>query len=358
MAPQAALVCVLVLTGMSASRLPRIEVTTARPEPGMRLATFNVESLDLPPKAKIPLAVRAEALRPALARLDADILCLQEVNGQHVPDRPERVLAALDQLLEGTPYASYERISTRGPDGLGVADVHNLVTLSRYPIRAGREVMHSLVPSPQYRMVTAVPPPSGLEPVVFDRPLLLADVELPGGQLLTVINLHLRAPLAVAIPGQKTSSFVWKTIGGWAEGYFLSAVRRAGQAFELRLLLEELFATDPHRLIAVAGDFNAEDHDTALRITIGAEEDTGNGALSRRSLVLLDRALPADRRWSVLHHGRPQMLDHILASRSLYGHFREIDVHNEPLGDELVGFGKGTRSPASYHAPLVAEFAF
>lgn len=323
----------------------------------MRLATFNVESLDLPPKAKMPLEVRAEALRPALARLEADILCLQEVNGQHVPERQERVLAALDQLLEGTPYASYHRISTRGPDGVGVADVHNLVTLSRYPIRSEREVQHSLVPAPQYRMVTAVPRPSEPEPVIFDRPLLVADVELPNGALMTVINVHLRAPLAAAIPGQKSSAFVWRTIGGWAEGYFLSAVRRAGQAFELRLLLEEMFDADPHRLVAVAGDFNAEDHDNALRIAIAAEEDTGNGALSPRSLVLLDRALPADRRWSVLHHGRPQMLDHILVSRSLYGHFREIEVHNETLGDELVGFGKGTRSPASYHAPLVAEFA-
>ncbi|MFO7297788.1 MAG: endonuclease/exonuclease/phosphatase family protein [Pseudomonadota bacterium] len=323
----------------------------------MRLATFNVESLDLPPRAKLPIEVRAEALRPVLARLDADILCLQEVNGQHVPDRPERVLLALDRVLEGTPYATYERISTSGPDGLGVADVHNLVTLSRFPIRSRREVFHDLVPQPLYRMVTADPRPSEPEPVTFDRPLLAADIELPSGQLLTVINVHLRAPLAAAISGQKLSAFVWRTVGGWAEGYFLASMRRAGQALELRLLLEELFAADPHRLIAVAGDFNAEDYDTALRIAIGAEEDTGNGALSARSLVLLDRAIPADRRWSILHHGRPQMLDHILVSRSLYGHVREIEVHNETLGDELVGFGKGSPSPGSYHAPVVVELA-
>lgn len=323
----------------------------------MRLATFNVENLDLPPRAKLPIEDRAEALRPVLARLDADILCLQEVNGQHVPDRPERVLLALDLLLEGTPYATFERISTSGPDGLGVADTHNLVTLSRFPIRSRREVCHDLVPQPLYRMITADPRPSGSEPVIFDRPLLVADIELPSGALLTVINVHLRAPLAAAIPGQKLSAFVWRTVGGWAEGYFLASMRRAGQALELRLLLEELFEADPHRLIAVAGDFNAEDYDTALRIAIGAEEDTGNGALSPRSLVLLDRAIPADRRWTILHHGRPQMLDHILVSRALYGYVREIEVHNEILGDELVGFGKGAPSPGSYHAPLVVELA-
>ncbi|MEF3007219.1 hypothetical protein V3474_29195, partial [Pseudomonas aeruginosa] len=95
------------------------------------LATFNLESLDLPPKAKVPLEVRAQILRPALERLDADILCLQEVNGQHVRGRQERVLAALDRLLEGTRYAQYARAETHAPDHKGSAPVHNLVTLSR-----------------------------------------------------------------------------------------------------------------------------------------------------------------------------------------------------------------------------------
>jgi len=41
-------------------------------ERNMRIATFNLESLDLPPKARVPLEVRAELLRPALERLQAD----------------------------------------------------------------------------------------------------------------------------------------------------------------------------------------------------------------------------------------------------------------------------------------------
>ena len=73
---------------------------------------------------------------------------------------------------------------------------------------------------------------------------------------------------------------------------------------------------------------------------------------------MLDRAIAADRRWSVLHHGRAQMLDHILASRALYGHFRAIEVHNEGLGDEALGYGKALHSAASYHAPVVAQFDF
>ncbi len=323
----------------------------------MRLATFNLESLDLPPKARVPLEVRAEALRPALERLQADILCLQEVNGQHVAGREERSLVALDRLLAGTRYADYARVATTAGKGRGAADVHNLVTLSRFPIRAHREVLHELMDPPRHRLATAVPQEIEAQPIRFDRPVLLAEIELPGGEMLAVINVHLRAPLAAMIPGQKLEPFVWKSVGGWAEGYFLSAMRRAAQALELRLLLEQVFDADAHRLVAIAGDFNAEDHEVPLRIIVGAEENTGNPALSGRSLVLVDRALPEDRRWSVLHHGRPQMLDHVLASRALHSRFRAIEVHNETLSDELVGYARHIQASASYHAPVVAEFA-
>lgn len=50
------------------------------------------------------------------------------------------------------------------------------------------------------------------------------------------------------------------------------------------------------------------EHEIPLRIVMGAEENTGNPN-SPTYLVLLDR-LSEDRRWSVLHHGRPEMLDH------------------------------------------------
>ncbi|MEZ5843404.1 MAG: endonuclease/exonuclease/phosphatase family protein [Hyphomicrobiaceae bacterium] len=325
----------------------------ARP---MRLATFNLESLDLPPRSGMTLEERARILRPDLERLEADIVCFQEVNGQKVEGKAGRQLVALDRLVAGTPYAQYHRATTTRGDG--VADVHNLVTLSRFAISKVTQVRHDLVPPVAHRLLTAEPRSEAAGPISFDRPLLAVDVEVGGGRRLSIVNLHLRAPLATSVPGQKLSPFVWKSVGGWAEGYFLSSVRRTAQALELRLLVDGMLSDDPDRLIVVAGDFNAEDHETPLKITVGAEEDTGNGALSAESLIVLDRALPADRRWSVLHHGRPQMLDHILASRALYGRFRGIEVHNEALGDEAVAYGRVANPPGSYHAAVVAEFDF
>ena len=89
---------------------------------------------------------------------------------------------------------------------------------------------------------------------------------------------------------------------------------------------------------------------------LGAEEETGNGQLTRESLAVLDRSLAQDRRFSVIHQGRPQMLDHILVSRPLLASFRGIEAHNETLGDEAVGYATVAHSAGSYHAPVVATF--
>jgi len=324
----------------------------------MRLATFNLESLDLPPKAARPIEARIAMLRPELDRAAADILCLQEVNSQHRPGTKQRTLEALDRLLEGTRYVGYARAVTTASDGQGIADVHNLVTLSRWPILKSRSVRHELIPPVRYRAATAEPSPAAQgEEIKFDRPVLLTEIDTGVGPLLNVINCHLRAPLASAIAGQKQSPFVWKSVSGWAEGFCVSSIKRNAQALEVRLLVDRLLDERSDAAIVIAGDLNAEDYESPIRILIGAEQDTGNGALAASSLVALDRAIPADRRYSVIHQGRPQMLDHILCNRALYGRFRTIEVLNEALGDEAVGYARIDRPVGSYHACVVAEFS-
>lgn len=322
----------------------------------MRIATFNLESFGDDACGGVTLSERIGALRPQIERLGADILCLQEVNGQHTPGRPERTLAALDALLEGTPYASFARASTQGPSGKGVADIHNLVTLSRWPLGPVRLLRHDRVPPLAHHLLTGEPKLAEPTRVAFERPVLQVEVEIAPGRRCHVFNVHLRAPLASPIPGQKMSAFVWNSVAGWAEGYFLSAWKRSAQALEVRLAVDAILDADPAANIVVAGDFNAEDHETPMKLLIGAEEDTGNGHLASRALVVLDRALASDRRYSILHHGRPQMLDHILISRGLLGGYRGIDVHNEALADEAVAYGRHAAGPGSYHAPVVAEF--
>ena len=86
---------------------------------GMRIATFNLENLDgdlSNPETlkKAPsLATRIQILKPQLMRLRADVLCLQEVNGQDVQGggrKLDRAGAASERhsirelLLSSDPY--------------------------------------------------------------------------------------------------------------------------------------------------------------------------------------------------------------------------------------------------------------
>ncbi|MEK0084247.1 endonuclease/exonuclease/phosphatase family protein [Benzoatithermus flavus] len=327
----------------------------------LRLATFNLENLDDAPDLDPPLEARIAVLRPQLLRLDADVLCLQEIHGQRGPDKGPRRLLALDRLLEGTAYAGYHRVSTTSTGDHGdepwVADLHNLVVLSRFPVAESHEVKAELVAVPTYRLTTAEPPAAEAEACAWDRPLLHVTLTLPNGHPLHVINLHLRAPTAAHVPGQKAGAFAWRSTAAWAEGYFLAGIKRTAQALEARLLVDRLLDAEPEALIAVMGDCNAEERETPLRILMCETADTGNGALAARSLVPLERSLPRDRRFSVIHKGRPVMLDHILVSRQLLGHFRRFEIHNETLSDETDPATHVEYATESYHAPLVAEFA-
>lgn len=316
----------------------------------LRIATFNLENFD--DAGDPPFEERAALLRPQFERLDADVVCLQEVNGQRAAAGAPRALRALRRLLEGTPYAAFE--TTTG--GQHLADRHNLVILSRWPVVEARTFRHDLVPPPSARLATAVPPHTAAESICWDRPILYAAIELPVGRKLHVLNLHLRAPLASPIPGQKKGPQTWQSVGGWAEGYFIASIKRAGQALEARLAVERVFDADPSALVAVCGDCNADIEQTPMRILRAEVGETGNGHLAPRALVALERALPEERRFTVLHGGAARMLDHLLVSRPLLGWFRSAEVHNEALSDELVAQAVSAHSAESYHAPLAASF--
>ena len=65
----------------------------------LRIAIFNLENLDDKPDQKPTLQERIAVMRPQLQRINADILCLQKVNGHEEVGKP-RSLLALDALLK------------------------------------------------------------------------------------------------------------------------------------------------------------------------------------------------------------------------------------------------------------------
>jgi endonuclease/exonuclease/phosphatase family metal-dependent hydrolase len=166
-----------------------------------RLATFNLENLNVSRGHENEFERRIVVLRPILKDLAADVLCLQEVDAQKMSPHGSRQFLALDRLLSGTAYQNYYQATSVRPGSAMPADIHNLVILSRWPISEQRQLHHDIVAKWRW-----TPPAEGssLPPSVeieWDRPLLYAKISLPGDTALHVINLHLRAPRAVPIPG-------------------------------------------------------------------------------------------------------------------------------------------------------------
>lgn len=294
---------------------------------------------------------RMAVLRPILNELAADVICLQEVDAQKSPPHGERRFLALDRLLCDTAYQSYYRTTSVRPGTNAPADVHNLAILSRWPILEQRQLYHDIVAKWSWtppREGSSHPP--SIE-VTWERPLLYARISMPDGAALHTVNLHLRAPRAVPITnnGGGTSCVSSRV---WAEGQFIAAQKREGQALETRLFIERLFDSEPNALIAICGDLNSDVHDVPARLLLGIpDEDTTE--TSPRKLTPLAARVEEARRFSVVHAGRPVLLDHILASQTLAACCTNVTIMNEGLQDEVMA-----EEPilGSLHAPIIASF--
>ena len=326
----------------------------------MRIATFNLENFDDEAGQDPSLDTRIAIMRPQLQRIAADVLCLQEVHSQPAAQGP--TLAALDSLLAGTSYQDYQRLTTTTTSG-DLYQERNLVTLSRFPlVEHPRTIIRdSSGPRPAYQVATADPPDQTADPLEWERPILYAQADLGAGRTLHVMNLHLKSKIATTITGQKKDNFTWKTPSAWAEGSFISSMKRVGQALQVRLEIDRLFdqaelAGDPAPLIAVCGDFNAESDEVPLQAICGQVEDTGNPAHGPRVLVACENQVAESARYSLFHLARGEMIDHVLASRALLATLDHTEIHNEYLPDESGAFRTDVKFPESDHAPVVAQF--
>ncbi|MBX2868284.1 MAG: endonuclease/exonuclease/phosphatase family protein, partial [Acidiferrobacterales bacterium] len=327
----------------------------------MRVATYNIENLDVTESGdqrNPTLQQRAASLKGMLNRIDADILCLQEVHGQetnnHTSDNPDRVLSALDFIIEETQYQNYRRAVSVTADDTPY-DKRNLVVLSRFPVVQIAQYKHAFIEALAYKKVTASPPDDEAKSVTWERPIQHVTVAHPDLGEIHVINLHLKSRIPGNIPGQYDSdNYLWGTTSSWAEGYFLSSLRRVGQALETRHLIDTIFDSAADANILVCGDFNAEPGEVPVEAIAGRVENTGNPELGSRALAACSNAIPVSNRYSHFHHGQPNLLDHIMVSQSLLFRLKKAEIYNEHLHDESLPFFSDLKFPESDHAPFIA----
>jgi endonuclease/exonuclease/phosphatase family metal-dependent hydrolase len=257
-------------------------------EPGrLRLATWNIHELydeaddpalsgaedDLPRAVPLP---RREALAGVLARLDADLIVLQEIES----------LGALTWFRDG-------HLAELGYAHAAAIDVGHQIgmeqgVLSRFPILDSRVWAD--------REIGVEPPvdgrgrsnPDAGKPMTFRRSPLLVEVDLTGAgtaggeeDRLTVIGVHLKT--------------------GRDEGLWRSA-----EAAGIAAIVDELRAERPGRRIVVMGDFAVEPsegylaplvsrgfHDIFTDVQAGRDEVATNIAGRRDSLILIGSPLLA-----------------------------------------------------------------
>jgi endonuclease/exonuclease/phosphatase family metal-dependent hydrolase len=322
----------------------------------IRIGTFNLENFDETAAGARPsLAERIALMKPQINRLAADIICFQEVNGQKPPGQP-RALLALAQLLHGTALEDAFVEPTKTDDGQGeVFQERNLVVVTRHEVKHREQLRNKLVDPPMYQLLTAIPPATEPKPIRVERPILHVTVQV-GGAPLHIINVHLKSKIPFDVPGQKVDRFTWKTAEGAAEGSFISSMMRMSQAVEVRRLVDTVLTQDPDARIVVAGDFNAQPDEVPVLAIRGQIEDTGNGDLAGRVLAPIENSVPEPSRYTLFHHGKGQMLDHMLVTRNLLAFYRGSEIHNELLHDESAAFAEDRKFPESDHAPVVATF--
>jgi predicted extracellular nuclease len=111
-------------------------------------------------------------------------------------------------------------------------------------------------------------------------------------------------------------------------------------------------------LIVACGDFNDDIESVPVTAIRGMVAETGNPNLSSRVMVPCEMTVPKSSRYTLLHLGQGEMIDHVLVSRSMLASYRGTEIHNEVLPDESGAFRTDTLFPESDHAPVVATFEF
>lgn len=323
----------------------------------LRVATLNIENLDFSEDAtNPPLKQRIPVLRSHLAQLNADVLCLQEIHGQLDEASGRRKFLALQTLLETTQYANYYLAGTYDLKlGKNHALAHrNLVTLSRFPLKFIRQFHNDLVRIPFYQN-TAIPSQE-IEEIAWHRPCLHIEVELPNKKILHVINLHLKSPLPSEIVGQQSEAQSWQSLGGRAESELLTFLKRAGQALEIRMVLDRLFQQTPNAWILVCGDFNAELHELPTVEIMGNFSRVRNPLLVGQELTACEQLVAEGRRFTHIYLGKRRTIDHLLVSRSLSQRLTGCKIFNQALQDSANPDRLQLKFPESDHASILAVF--
>lgn len=309
------------------------------------VGTWNLENLFRPgsefgPRDESAYEAKLAALAGVIDRLAPDVLAVQEVGD---PDALADLAGRLDGDWETETSTVFE-------------DDH--------PIRVG---VLSQLPLGDVDQISRFPAP--LAPVQIDddgntidamgRGALRVRVT-SGAQQLDVVTCHLKSKL-LSFPGGR---FQPHDEGERARFAAYALDRRAAEAVTVRAYADRLL--DGHgdeRAVIVLGDLNDEPLAATTQILLGppgSEIDTAGFDRPDQGdpwrLWNLAPRIPAERRFTRVFRGRPELIDHILASHALVTPLPGVDTGEVRLPSITEVATARRDEPASDHAPVLASF--
>jgi uncharacterized protein len=309
---------------------PRFEVRNPRPEappalPGdLRIAAFNVQNyfLTLGSRgADHPAALERHtaALVAALARLDADVIALIEVERDGDGAALQALGSALNAALEADARASADPAGSPPRAYLALPEPSVSASRDGDAIRQG-----FLIDAATVEVVALGADVAG----VHERPpQALTLRHLASGEAVSVVAVHLRSKAGCPSSGDVDAGF-----GCWN----LRRTRQAEALLGFATRLERDHAATGAGVLVI-GDLNAHRYEPPL----GVFEDAGWE-------VLTDR-VPPEAAVSYVFFGRSAALDHALASATLAPRvagvaYWAINADEPPL----AGPGRGAEAPAGF----------
>ncbi|WP_328862560.1 endonuclease/exonuclease/phosphatase family protein [Streptomyces sp. NBC_00306] len=272
----------------------------------MLLGTWNLENLYRPggpygPRDGVVYEAKLAALAATLEALGPTVLGIQEVGD------PE-ALQDLVGLLPGTWHTAL----SEHPDGRGI----RVGFLSRHPL----DVVSDAQTFPQ--RLRAVQSDDSADPTArMGRGALAVRVEPDDGPQMWVAVCHLKSKL-LTFPGNR---FQPHDEGERARYAAYALFRRGAEAVTLRSVADELLEEQgKERAVVVLGDLNDEPAAATTQILHGPPgSEIGTPGFLREDkgdamrLWNVAQWIPEDRRYSRVHAGRPELIDHILISHQL-----------------------------------------
>jgi endonuclease/exonuclease/phosphatase family metal-dependent hydrolase len=347
-----------------------------------RVASFNVTNLnaeghdfvgrrDTRPFRAAESAAKTAGIAAVLDRLAADVVGLQEVFSEAALRAAVAASPAMAGAAVAAPLAQ-PIPGAAGVRGAPVSDGPHVGLASRLPVLRVDMLTHF----PEGVSLTV---PAGLHDAVaemhligirrWERPILRAEIEVPGLPGLTVLVAHLKSKRGKFLAGEDRDDPVVAALGA-----LRSLVVRAAEAAALRaqvVLERSRRVAGRRRPVIVLGDLNDDlgAVTTAMMTAMimgprpfaGADGTAPRVLYGQRTRPMLMSAFeiappPAGQGHSYVHDGRPSLIDHILLSADfapVEGQARARVAATGMLNAHLPPAAAGHALPAP--APLVPK---